>query len=62
MKRGEVEPGAPMDVVEKGEVVATFYRVGRQGETLASAILMPSVFRERKRGRHRLMEQNGGGA
>jgi hypothetical protein len=50
MKRGEAEPRALMDVVEKEEVVTTFYRVGRQGETSASAILMPSVFGEGKRG------------
>jgi hypothetical protein len=60
MKHGEAEHGLPMDVVEKGEVVATFYRVRRQGEMSASAILMLSIFGEGKRGRHRLMEGKGG--
>jgi hypothetical protein len=33
MKHRGAEPRALIDVVEKGEVVATFYRIKRQGET-----------------------------
>jgi hypothetical protein len=68
MKRGGAKTGALMDVIEKGESVATFYRVGRQGETsrgrqwpVTSAILMQSVFWRERRGLHRMLEEKGRG-